>query len=259
MRAHAELLARRRRRAASRRGSAGANRKPMPTSRRQRVDHAPASASTSTPSASSTSAEPRARRLRAVAVLGDAHARRRDDERRERRDVERAASRRRRCRRCRRPRRPRHAQRASRARASRAPRRRPRRRSRPSCAARPASAPICAGVASPSMICADDRRPSRRRQVAAVDDARDASRRSSPDRAHGSHRLGASRRGRPVARGSCAAAALPAVVRIDSGWNCTPSTRQRLVAHAHDLVLRGPRRDLERSRAATRALDHSEW
>ena len=40
----------------------------------------------------------------------------------------------------------------------------------------------------------------------------------------------------------------PCSVRIASGWNCTPSTAQLAVAHAHDLAVLGRRRDLEHAR-----------
>ena len=118
-----------------------------------------------------------------------------------------------------------------RARASPAPRRPPRRRSRPSCAARPAAPPICAGVASPSMICPTTAAISSAVRSAPVDHARERLL---------DGRSAASRPSRRVllARGSCAAAPCPTVVRIDSGWNCTPSTGSVLWRTRHDLLLR---------------------
>jgi hypothetical protein len=41
---------------------------------------------------------------------------------------------------------------------------------------------------------------------------------------------------------------------MDSGWNCTPSIGEFLVAHAHDLAVLGPGGDREVRRAAV-ALD----
>ena len=160
--------------------------------------------------------------------LATTHAARRDHERRERRDVDRARAvaagaagvdaRARRG----------HAQRHARARAS--PRAAPTISSTVSPFMRSAtsSAPICAGVACAVHDLADDRRPSRRATGPAASSARAI---AADDR-------DASRRSRSaIRRGSSRAAPCPPSVRIDSGWNCTPSTRQRLVAHAHDLVL----------------------
>ena len=87
-------------RAASTGGTSARRRTRCPPRARQRSTTA-GGAVTRTPSASNTSALPGQARHRSVAVLGDAHAARRDDQRRARRDVERARIGRRRCRRCR--------------------------------------------------------------------------------------------------------------------------------------------------------------
>ena len=112
------------------------------------------------------------------------------------------------------------------------------------------SAPICAGVASPSMIARIDRRHLVLGEVA----RRSASaRRSALARRHAPHAGPAP----PAAagRGSCASSCLPSSVRIDSGWNCTPSTGRVAVAHAHDLALVGPRRDAPEHVGQRRRLD----
>ena len=160
-----------------------------------------------------------AARRRAVAVLGDGAARAGGDQRRGRRDVERAAARRR-CRRCRAGRRGRSA-RARRARASCAPARRARRPSRPSCAARSGS------------------RRSAISETLAVHDLgehlgglrrRDRSRRE----ASASIALVSDRVGHQLAlRGSSPSSSRPCSVSTDSGWNWTPSAGSSRWRSAH--------------------------
>ena len=85
--AHLEIARAPAARASWRCGRAGANRKPMPTSRMARAASAGGSAM-SMPSASSRSALPHWLDMRPVAVLGHAHARARHHERRHGRNVE---------------------------------------------------------------------------------------------------------------------------------------------------------------------------
>ena len=125
---------------ARRRVERGANRKPMPASRRQRADSAGAGVGVDARAPRARRATPACDDSARLPCLATATAARRDHERGERRDVDRAARRRRRCRRCRPPRSAVARRAASARRASRAPRRRSRRRSRPSCAARSSSA-----------------------------------------------------------------------------------------------------------------------
>ena len=136
-RPHAELAAHRRRHAASTDETSARRRTRCRASARQRSTTA-GEAVIRTPSASKTSALPDLARGRAVAVLGDAHARRRDDERGARRDVERVRPDRRPCRRCRTRRRSASTP-APRAPASSAPGRRSRPAARPSSPGRSAA------------------------------------------------------------------------------------------------------------------------
>ena len=111
--------------------------------------------------------------------------------------------------------------------ASRAPRRRARRPSRPSRAARRAARRSAPASPAPSMISPTTVGHLGARQVAAARSTRASASRDAPARSSVAR----------VPSRKFASSFLPAVVMIDSGWNCTPSTGELLVAHAHDLVL----------------------
>ena len=135
--------------------------------------------------------------------------------------------------------------------------------------------------------------PSARSARAAPDQLVDASRPSAAGRAESRRSAPASRRprGSPPSRPSCSASSrsrpsarramasrsaswlmtpaapgsmarkfrrscLPSSVRIDSGWNCTPSTQGRAVAHAHDLALDRSTAARSSSAGKRRGIDH---
>ena len=200
-RPHAEVLPRRRRRDASTDGRSARRRtrcRPPPGT----VRRPPAGAVMLTPSASKRSALPQRLDTDRLPCFATVHAARRDDERRDGRDVERVRAvaagaagvedvgiRAR--------------QASSRARAWSGPARRPPTDARPSSPARSSRPAICAGCARPSMISS----------MAAADSSTVRScRRCSFSIKRGEHHI--SRKLRSSFR--------PSTVRTDSGWNCTP-------------------------------------
>ena len=220
----------------------------MPDLAQAALDDSGDGVGTSTPSASSTSADPAARRLRAVAVLGDGA--RRAPRRRSaamRRDVERAARRRRRCRRCRRTT-PARTRTRHRARAHRARRADDLVDGLALHAQRDQQAADLRRRRLAVHDLPDDRRPSRRR-------VRCVRRRVAAPRAT----TGAPSQRRvirPSAQEVARAASLPSRSGSTRGGTARPRPAASCGAAPMISPSRGARRDLEARRAATRALDH---
>ena len=110
---------------------------------------------------------------------------------------------------------------------------------------------------------AADLRRRRRRRPRTRSDAPRPSRASDevvPGRRRGRSRAGSHARLRPPAPAAGArkfpSSCFPSSVRIDSGWNCTPSTRQLAVAHAHDLALGASTPCTSSTSGSVVALDH---
>ena len=244
-RAEAELLARARPRAWSRRGARARTERPA-SPRAGSAPTARAAAPGSSPSASMHVVRARLRRLRAVAVLGDRHARARDHERGDRRDVDRPRAvaagaagvdhrlgRRTATARHARPHRARRADHLVDRLALHAQR-------------RPAAPPICAGVASPSMISPT---------TAAISSAV-RSRRSIDARQRLADRPAVDAHGRPPFAMKLREQLLARRGQERLGVELHALDGQRLVAHAHDLVLRRSRAVTSRQSGTRRALDH---
>ena len=120
-------------------------------------------------------------------------------------------------------------------------------------AARPGSRRSGRRRASPDMIASSGGRGAARGpRSSPAQQPVDASARST-SRGHGATALTRGQRSRKFASSGC-----PRRVRIDSGWNCTPSTGRLAVAHAHDDVAVAAQAVTSRSGASAGSTT-SEW